>query len=551
VTNYGAATVSLIDLGTLAVSAVAVGSFPAGVAIAGGRAWVANRGDDTVSVVDLATATLVTTVTVGEAPRGVTAGGGRVFVGSLNDATVSVLDVTTAAILATWALPNPSPTDLLLSTAGDRLYAAHPTADLVSVLDTATGLPLASLPAPHGLAVFAGISQLGSGAQVDIPGLTLPGLLAIAALLAALGFARLRGALLLLVLVAAAAVVPAAAEAQVSFIDDDFDDADWVIEQASVGNGSQLAEQSGFIGDPAPSRRMEHESPGTAGPPEVVAAVHRFTGGGYDPASQGAIASLDATWRRIVTLNDNGGDVEEAFVVIQGGVVFATAASAFSASFWEDAFRPGLVAADFSDGGGAHPDFSTAGAPLFFGYLRRTSNSTPFSSFVEHCIDRFEVEVDNGTPPGPGPGTLELVAFEFTGVIDPARITVVRRDGTNGPASVQVHVHRNGVSLVQDAQWADGEGGGREVTFDLLDFVGPHTLVAFDVDLEDPQPSPGGPALGRRRAMLDFSGDPALADRARLLATGPAALLVLAPLALWLAQRRRRSAAAARPPSAP
>ncbi len=553
VTNYGDDTVSVIDLGTHATSTVAVGGFPSGVALAGGRAWVADFGDDAVSVVDLATATLLTTVGVGTAPRGVTAGGGRAFVGNLDDGTVSVLDVATATVVATWALPTSYPTDVLLSPAGDRLYAAHPGAQLLSVLDTTSGAALPSLTVPAGLTVLAGVAGVSPGFVAAVPSLSGIGLLALVVALGALGLRRLRGPMVVTLLATITAAAGAARAQTVVFSDDTFAAADWTIHSASVGGGSQLAMQSLTVGNPAPSRLMDHDSPGTGGgPAEVVEVVHRYTGGTYDPASAGAISAIDASWQRIVTLNDGGtGLVEESFVVIQGGTAFATASEVFSTTSWQAVSHTGLVALDFDDGGGGHPDFSAGGAPIAFGYRRRTTSDAPIEAFVQHGIDAFAVTV-HSSGGSSGPGTLAFAARTFAVVAGPATIPVVREGGTDGAATVDVVLS---IPLYPPdtvtASWGAGEGGTRTVTFDVPADLAPVAvdgIARFNLELVNVQPPSGGPALAplRNRAVLLYSSDPALTATLQLLGIllsrlAPALLLVLAPLALALAWRRRRS----------
>ena len=74
VTNGGDNTVSVIDTATnTVVATIPVGQFPFGVAITpdGTRAYVPNAGDNTVSVINTATNTVVATVPVGGGPFGV------------------------------------------------------------------------------------------------------------------------------------------------------------------------------------------------------------------------------------------------------------------------------------------------------------------------------------------------------------------------------------------------------------------------------------------------------------------------------------------------
>jgi YVTN family beta-propeller protein len=65
--------------------------------------YVANTGDNTVSVIATATNAVVTTVPVGLAPQAVavTPDGSRVYVTNTNDNTLSVIDPTQNTVVAT------------------------------------------------------------------------------------------------------------------------------------------------------------------------------------------------------------------------------------------------------------------------------------------------------------------------------------------------------------------------------------------------------------------------------------------------------------------
>src|SRR5215467_14560911 len=75
ITNIGDNTVSVIDTATNTVigSPIPVGLAPLGVAVTpdGSKVYVANSGAATVSVIDTATNTVSATITVGSRPTGV------------------------------------------------------------------------------------------------------------------------------------------------------------------------------------------------------------------------------------------------------------------------------------------------------------------------------------------------------------------------------------------------------------------------------------------------------------------------------------------------
>lgn len=81
ISNNGAGSVSVIDLAsnTVVATVAAVGTNPYGVATngAGTRVYVTNQVSNTLAVLDAATSTVVTTVAVGLSPVGVVVQPGR------------------------------------------------------------------------------------------------------------------------------------------------------------------------------------------------------------------------------------------------------------------------------------------------------------------------------------------------------------------------------------------------------------------------------------------------------------------------------------------
>jgi YVTN family beta-propeller protein len=90
---------------TPGVETIGVGSDPDGVAVdaATGSVYVANEGDDSVSVIDGATGTVTATVSVGSKPRGIAVDAmtDTLYVANSGDGTVSVIDGKTDKVTAT------------------------------------------------------------------------------------------------------------------------------------------------------------------------------------------------------------------------------------------------------------------------------------------------------------------------------------------------------------------------------------------------------------------------------------------------------------------
>src|SRR5258707_9235181 len=91
------------------------------------RAYVANQGDNNVSVVNTATNTVVAIVPVGNAPTGVaiTSNGASVYVTNNRDNTVSVIDTATNTVIATVPVGSSPSFGVAITPNGARAYAAN------------------------------------------------------------------------------------------------------------------------------------------------------------------------------------------------------------------------------------------------------------------------------------------------------------------------------------------------------------------------------------------------------------------------------------------
>ncbi|RVW06371.1 YncE family protein [Rhodococcus spongiicola] len=114
---------------------------PIGAAIApdGNRAYVANMGDDTVSVIDTSTNTETTTIDVGNGPRAVafTPDGTRAYVTNQNDNSVSVIDTVANTVTITINVGG-APEGVTITPDGTRAYVTNYLGNTVSMIDTAT-----------------------------------------------------------------------------------------------------------------------------------------------------------------------------------------------------------------------------------------------------------------------------------------------------------------------------------------------------------------------------------------------------------------------------
>ncbi len=148
VANNSAAIVSIYSVNTLTgmltsagTIALDVGSNGRGIAIApsGATAYVVNQGLNKVSVINLATNTVVGNVTVGTQPLmvAVNPAGTFAYVTNFTTSSVSVINTATNAVVATVALAGVAngPDGIVVSRDGTRVYVASRTSGVVAVID--------------------------------------------------------------------------------------------------------------------------------------------------------------------------------------------------------------------------------------------------------------------------------------------------------------------------------------------------------------------------------------------------------------------------------
>ena len=94
VTDNLADNVTRVDP-TGALTPIAVGNGPSGIAVGEGGVWVADSLDNAVVRIDPNRRAVVETIPVGQSPAGVAVGGGSVWVANSGDGTVSRIDPVT------------------------------------------------------------------------------------------------------------------------------------------------------------------------------------------------------------------------------------------------------------------------------------------------------------------------------------------------------------------------------------------------------------------------------------------------------------------------
>ena len=184
VANAGDDTVSVININAdpkTVVAIIEVGDEPQGVAFApdGATAYVTNIKDNNVSVIDTATRTQTTTIAVGKSPQSiaVTPDGTTAYVPNFDDNTVTVIDLTTHTPLTDPLVVGERPLGVAVSVDGTRVYVTNfgdpdksdesdYTGDTVSFLDTATNTVVDTDPKTDGVQPYLQVGVQPAGVAV-------------------------------------------------------------------------------------------------------------------------------------------------------------------------------------------------------------------------------------------------------------------------------------------------------------------------------------------------------------------------------------------------
>lgn len=111
--------------------------------------FVGNRTNNSVSIIDTSTNSVVTTLPVGNTPTCVqiTPDGTQAYVASVTNNTVSVINRATNTVTATIPLPGAlRPVGLAITPDGTKVYVTNINSGNVSVISTATNTVITTIP---------------------------------------------------------------------------------------------------------------------------------------------------------------------------------------------------------------------------------------------------------------------------------------------------------------------------------------------------------------------------------------------------------------------
>ena len=134
-----------------------LGNAPFGIAFdsVNERIYVTNSDDNTVSVIDTTTNTVIDTIPIGVVPFGIAYDhiNQRIYVTNFGDGTVSIIDTTTNTVDLTPIMVGSGPYDIAYDRDNQRMYVTNSGDGTVSVIDTTTNT-VDSTPITVGIVPF-------------------------------------------------------------------------------------------------------------------------------------------------------------------------------------------------------------------------------------------------------------------------------------------------------------------------------------------------------------------------------------------------------------
>jgi hypothetical protein len=189
----------------------------------------------------------------------------------------------------------------------------------------------------------------------------------------------------------------------ITFTDGQFADSNWtVVTQSLVNGGSVVTNHVGSGGNPGEFREIVNTVNDGSG--SFVLGFHMTGSATYDPSTSGAIATIDYQEDSILFVGFGDGQASSP-AILQGGsyffVDFGTQLSANQSS-WTQQSLLNLSGSDFRTllDSSLHPNFSSTGSPMTFGFYR--GNSTSGSGYSNRAgIDNWSITLNQESIPTP------------------------------------------------------------------------------------------------------------------------------------------------------
>ena len=204
------------------------------------------------------------------------------------------------------------------------------------------------------------------------------------------------------------------ARADFFVFDGTFNESDWLHLEANVTNGGlvEMSQIGDGDGNPGAFQRGVH----TLAPPHFsrTTGAHFYSNpnGIYEPAAMGEIGLLDFVYQFKSSVVNGVNAVSHNPAVLQDGTIFMANSSyqLHSGESWTGYSITGLTAGDFEDIKLMHPDFSSNGSAIQFGYLAHNAADAGSTGTTIHTwgVDNFSAYAS--AVPEPSSGAILSVA---------------------------------------------------------------------------------------------------------------------------------------------
>lgn len=159
----------------------------------------------------------------------------------------------------------------------------------------------------------------------------------------------------------------------VTFTDGDFTDPDWTLTAKTrpgfiAGTVSSSKQTTGGVGNSAYLQITTFTDVG-----QLITGYFIWGDAMYDPQTQGAIASVDySEFSKEIYDQVSGVNQATGAALFQGGIFYQGGGAHTENTNWDQISLTGLTALNFIDNdySGLHPDFSSSGDPINFGFYR-------------------------------------------------------------------------------------------------------------------------------------------------------------------------------------
>jgi hypothetical protein len=213
----------------------------------------------------------------------------------------------------------------------------------------------------------------------------------------------------------------AAAEVTTVFHDETFDPANWQVSTMTEGNAGTVTASQVLTGGHTGAYRRINITVNAAYPypHSSVYSFHKLAGASFDPATQGAIESIDYAEDGILFPGGFGNGMQTGLTIWQDGQLFRSGGLRANQFSWVAQSQNGLTETDVFrclNDKNVHPDFSATGSPMEFGFFR-TLVTTDYSLTFATGMDDWSVTIHSV----PEPATMLLLALGGVGLLRRAR----------------------------------------------------------------------------------------------------------------------------------